>query len=168
MSDSDCDIQIGAPVAAVWAVLSDIHAYPEWNRYTPVSWDDEAKGLITVAVTSVTRTGSPHRFQMPGRIHLREPDEMSLSLGVPGLVRITIVYNLSPHLGGTRVEVRIGSSGLAGIFLRRRFKGVYRKPVQAALEDLRRRCDAGDRQSRRPATSKTLRVEKSNLRRRFR
>jgi hypothetical protein len=99
---------IDAPPGAVWAVLTDLSRYPEWNPLFP-----EAAGELTVGQRITLRSARDHgrRITIRPRVTAVNPDaELSWAGRQPGMPPGLIVREhsctLKPGNGGTLVVQR--------------------------------------------------------------
>lgn len=108
-------IQIDAPPAKVWAVLTDLSAYPRWNPLFP-----EAFGPIAIGSRLTLKTVQPNGRTMTikPKILAVEPNaELRWSAGLPGVIGGEHSFTLAPADGGTRLVQSETFRGLLVPFL---------------------------------------------------
>jgi hypothetical protein len=96
-------IQIDAPPDAVWAILTDLGRYPEWNPLFR-----EASGQVAVGSRITLRSVHPAN----GRMMTVKPKITAADLGaelawvasLPGIMSGEHRFTLTPAGGGTKVE----------------------------------------------------------------
>ena len=134
-------VQIDAPPAVVWSVLTDLDAYGEWNRYSPSAEGELAVGGV---VTIEAHLGEEVRW-VDNLITRLEP-ERSLCWHSMNwyefLARGTRCRDLHEEAGGTRLRHHEVMEGpLAGLI-----EWIYRPRIEAGLErmntDLKRASEA--------------------------
>jgi hypothetical protein len=95
-------IEIGAPPMAVWAILTDLSRYPQWNPLFP-----EADGQILAGQRITLRGIHPaggRRMTVRPRIVLAEPGvELRWASSLPGIISGEHAFVLSPADDGTRL-----------------------------------------------------------------
>jgi hypothetical protein len=95
--------QIDAPPAAVWAVLTDLGRYPEWNPLFR-----EAAGQPAVGQRITLRSVHPANGRLMTvkvKITMAEPEaELRWVASLPGVVSGEHRFTLTPAGGGTRLE----------------------------------------------------------------
>jgi hypothetical protein len=101
MKTISASIDIDAPPAAVWAVLTDLSSYPEWNPLLR-----EAAGEIAVGKRLTFRAfpanGRPMTIRP--RVLVAEPGaELRWMARIPGVIGGEHSFTLSPANGGTHV-----------------------------------------------------------------
>ena len=124
-------IEIAAPPEQVWAVLTDLASYPEWN---PVF--REASGQLTpgnrVRITS-TQPESGHTMTVKVKVLTAEPTtELRWVSSVLGLMTSEHSFILSPTSGGTQL---VQTHDYRGLFTRFPPKTVSR--IQASFEAIK-------------------------------
>ena len=102
------DVLIQAPPSALWAILTDLPAWPSWNT-TVVS----TEGQVTLgARVSVTVTANPGRSFPVTVAELDEPRRMVWRGGLPlGLFTGTRTYTLTVEGDATRFAMEETYSG---------------------------------------------------------
>ena len=135
MTDIHTSVEIDATPAAVWAVLTDTVAYPEWNPHLVrmdgplaegerVSLTVEQSGRENTLTVRVTEFDAPHRLEWVGRV------------GVSFLFEGTHAFELDPLDGGerTRLHNTEASRGLlVGFVVEPDARGAY-EAMNAALK----------------------------------
>jgi len=95
-------IEISAPPMAVWAVITDLARYPEWNPLFR-----EASGEIAVGQRITLRSVHPANGRMmtvKPKIVVVEPGvELRWAAGIPGIIGGEHSFVLSPAREGTRL-----------------------------------------------------------------
>jgi hypothetical protein len=108
-------IEIGAPPMAVWAVITDLGRYPEWNPLFR-----EASGEIAVGQRITLRSVHPANGRMmtvKPKIVVAEPGvELRWTAGLPGIIGGEHSFALSPTGGGTRLVQSESFRGLLAPF----------------------------------------------------
>jgi hypothetical protein len=139
-------IEIGASPMDVWAVLTDLSRYPDWNPLFP-----EASGEIAVGRRLTLRSVHPangRRMTVKPRVVAVEPGvELRWASSLPGIISGEHGFRLSPANGGTRLVQSEVFRGLIVPFSGRvldRSEDSFRSLNQA----IKLRAEA---QSRRPA-----------------
>jgi hypothetical protein len=111
-------IEIGAPPMTVWAVLTDLGRYPEWNPLFR-----EASGEVAVGQRITLRSVQPANGRMmtvKPKIIVAEPGaELRWTAGLPGIIGGEHSFTLSPTMGGTRLVQSETFRGLLWAFSRR-------------------------------------------------
>ena len=112
------DIEIAAPIEAVWETLTDLGAYPEWNPFIvsaegPVEVGERLTnrlqppgGKAMTFTPAVTAVEAPVIFEWLGR------------LGLPGIFDGRHRFDLAPTEHGTRVTQTEQFSGILVRFVR--------------------------------------------------
>src|SRR5580658_9903290 len=102
MKTMSATIQIHAPPEAVWAVLTDLSRYPEWNPLFR-----EASGEVAVGKRIKLRSAHPANGRMmtvKPKIVAAEPGaELRWTSSLPGIISGEHSFTLSPVDGGTRL-----------------------------------------------------------------
>jgi hypothetical protein len=99
------EIEIDAPVASVWAVLSDFDAYPDWNPFLPRL---EVHGPLAAGTRLKVRLAAPGGKPVtlrPKLLSVDAPHELRWlgRLGVPGIFDGEHRFELTAtDAGGTR------------------------------------------------------------------
>jgi hypothetical protein len=95
-------IEIGVPAMTVWAVITDLGRYPEWNPLFR-----EASGEIAVGQRITLRSVHPANGRMmtvkPKIIAVEPGVELRWAAGLPGIIGGEHTFALSPTRGGTRL-----------------------------------------------------------------
>ena len=111
-------IEIGAPPMTVWAVITDLGRYPEWNPLFR-----EASGDIAVGSRLTLRSVHPANGRMmtvKPKILVAEPGvELRWAASLPGVISGEHSFALSPMGGGTRLVQSESFRGLLAPFSRR-------------------------------------------------
>jgi hypothetical protein len=111
MKTMSATVEIDAPPMAVWAVLTDLSRYPEWNPLFRA-----ASGEITVGKRIRLRSVHP----ASGRLMTVKPKIVTAEPGVelrwvsslPGIMSGEHSFTLSPANGGTRLTQSESFGGL--------------------------------------------------------
>jgi hypothetical protein len=115
MRTMSATIQIDAPPAAVWAVLTDLDRYPEWNPLFR-----EATGQLAVGQRIQLRSVHPANGRLmtvKPKITVAEPDaELRWEASLPGIVSGEHRFTLTPAGHGTRLEQSETVRGLLTMF----------------------------------------------------
>ncbi len=102
MRQISATIQISAPAAQVWEVLTDLARYPEWNPLFR-----EASGQITVGVRLTLKSVHPasgRLMTVRPKVLVAEPArELRWRASLPGIMTGEHSFTLSPADGGTRL-----------------------------------------------------------------
>jgi hypothetical protein len=103
MKTMSATIQIDAPPEAVWAVLTDLGRYPEWNPLFR-----EASGQVAVGSRITLRSVHPANGRMmtvKSKITVADPGvELRWVSSLPGIISGEHRFVLTPADGGTRLE----------------------------------------------------------------
>jgi hypothetical protein len=92
---------IDAPPAAVWAVLTDLGRYGEWNPLFPQASGDLAAGR-RITLRRAPGSGFPATIR-PRVIALTPESELAWESHLPGLISGQHRFTLKPGNGGTLV-----------------------------------------------------------------
>jgi hypothetical protein len=115
MKTMSATIQIDAPPEAVWAVLTDLGRYPEWNPLFR-----EASGQVASGSRITLRTVHPANGRMmtvKPKITVADPDvELRWVSSLPGIISGEHRFTLTPAGGGTRLEQSETFRGLLAAF----------------------------------------------------
>lgn len=136
------EIEIDAPPEAVWEVLIDFEAYPEWNPVLEITGEPtEGERLEVTAAYENTR---PLTFR-PGVVVADEPTEFRWQgrLFVPGLYDGEHRFVLAPVDDGERtrlVQAETFRGALVG-FINRRIGHDVERGFDRANEALKRRVE---------------------------
>jgi hypothetical protein len=94
-------IDIDAPIAQVWAILTDLDRYREWNPLFVEASGDVATGQ---RVRLRTRQPNGRLMTIKPKITVARPEtELRWATGLPGLVGGEHSFTLTPAPPGTRV-----------------------------------------------------------------
>ena len=133
--------EIGAPPMAVWAVLTDLGRYPEWNPLFR-----EASGEIAVGNLITLRSVHPANGRMmtvKPKIVVAEPGvELRWSAGLPGIIGGEHSFALTPRNGGTLLVQSESFRGLLAPFSRRTLANTSAS-FRDLNEALKKRVEAG-------------------------
>ena len=103
MKTMSATTQIDAPPATVWAILTDLDRYPEWNPLFR-----EASGQLAVGDRITLRSVHPvngRLMTVKPKITVAEPDtELRWVSSLPGIISGEHHFTLIPVGGGTRLE----------------------------------------------------------------
>lgn len=139
MKDYSVSVQIAAPPAKVWAVMSDVERWHEW----------------TPSITSVRRTNAgPFRIGARARVcqpklpaadwivtALEEGRGFEWESRAPG-VRVVARHIVEPKDEGSRVTLAIHYRGIVGDLIGRLTAGINRRYLALEAEGLKRRSEA--------------------------
>ena len=111
MKTMSASIQIDAPPETVWAVLTDLGRYPEWNPLFR-----EASGQLAVGNRITLRSVHPANGRMMTvrpKITIADPGvELRWESSLPGIISGAHRFVLTPADGGTRLEQSEAFGGL--------------------------------------------------------
>jgi hypothetical protein len=123
-------IQIGAPPMAVWAILTDLGRYPEWNPLFLEAAGDIAAGQRIRLTSKQPATGRPMTVQP--KIIVAEPGvALRWASSLPGIIGGEHSFELSAADGGTRL---IQSESFRGLLVP--FSGKTLASTEAAFQAL--------------------------------
>ena len=115
MKTMSATIQIDAPPEAVWAVLTDLGRYPEWNPLFR-----EASGQVAVGSRITLQSVHPANGRMMRvrpKITVADPGaELRWVSSLPGIISGEHRFTLTPAGGGTRLEQSETFGGLLAAF----------------------------------------------------
>jgi hypothetical protein len=115
MKTMSATIQIDAPPEAVWAALTDLGRYPEWNPLFR-----EASGQVAAGSRITLRSVHPANGRLMTvrpRITLADPGaELRWVSSLPGIISGEHRFLLTPAGGGTRLEQSEAFRGLLAAF----------------------------------------------------
>jgi len=133
-------IEIGAPPAEVWAILTDLGRYHEWNPLFV-----EAAGDVAVGQRITLRSRHPANgrvMTVKPRITVAEPaTELRWASSLPGLISGEHSFTLSAADGGTRLVQAETFRGLLARFPGRTFANADAS-FRALNEALKERAEA--------------------------
>jgi hypothetical protein len=141
MKTMSATIQIDAPQMTVWAVLTDLNSYPEWNPLFR-----EASGQIAVGKRITLRTVHPANGRLmtvKPKITAADPGtELRWVSSLPGVISGEHSFTLTQADGGTRLVQAETFRGLLVPFSGRTFA---RSDVsfQGLNEALKKRAEVG-------------------------
>jgi len=108
-------VQIDAPPQAVWAALTDLDRYPEWNPLFR-----EASGQVAVGNRITLRSVHPANGRLmtvKPKITVADPGrELRWVSSLPGIMSGEHRFALTPADGGTRLEQSETFRGLLTVF----------------------------------------------------
>jgi len=134
-------IEIGASPMTVWAIITDLDRYPEWNPLFR-----EASGEIAVGQRITLRSVHPangRTMTVKPTIVVAEPGvELRWSAGLPGIIGGEHSFALTPRNGGTRLVQSESFRGLLAPFSRRTMANSSTS-FRELNEALRKRAEAG-------------------------
>ncbi len=141
MKTVSATIQIQAPPTAVWAVLTDLDRYQEWNPLFR-----EASGEVQAGLRIRLRTVHPANGRMmtvKPKIIAAEPGrELRWAASLPGIMSGEHSFVLSPADAGTRLVQSESYRGLLVSFSGKTFAGAEAS-FRAVNEALKKRVEAG-------------------------
>ena len=115
MKTMSATIQIDAPPEAVWAVLTDLGRYPEWNPLFR-----EASGQVAAGSRITLRSVHPANGRLMTvrpKITVADPGaELKWVSSLPGIISGEHRFTLTPAGGGTRLEQSEAFHGLLAAF----------------------------------------------------
>jgi hypothetical protein len=133
-------IEIGAPPMTVWAVITDLGRYPEWNPLFR-----EASGEVAVGQRITLRSVHPANgrvMTVKPTIVVAEPGvELRWAAGLPGIIGGEHSFALSPMNGGTRLVQSESFRGLLAPFSRRTLANTSTS-LRELNEALKKRAEA--------------------------
>ena len=133
-------IQIDAPPMTVWAILTDLARYPEWNPLFP-----EAAGEVRVGERIVLKSRHPANGRLmtvKPRIAVAEAGaELRWAASLPGIMSGEHSFVLSAADGGTRLVQSETFRGLLSAFAGKSLAGTQAS-FQTLNEALRQRAEA--------------------------
>ena len=139
MKTVSATIQIDAPPEAVWAVLTDLGRYPEWNPLFR-----EASGQVAVGNRITLRSVHPANGRMmtvKPKITVADPGaELRWVSSLPGVMSGEHHFTLTPADGGTKVEQSETFRGLLTAFGGKTFTNAEAS-FRALNEALKRRAE---------------------------
>ncbi len=102
MKTMSATVQIDAPPMTVWAILTDLNSYPDWNPLFR-----EASGLITVGSRITLRSVHPANGRLmtvKPKITAADPGaELRWVSSLPGIISGEHSFTLTEADGGTRL-----------------------------------------------------------------
>jgi hypothetical protein len=155
MKTMSATIQIHAPPEAVWAVLTDLGRYPEWNPLFR-----EASGQVAAGSRITLRSVHPANGRLMTvrpKITVADPGvELTWTSSLPGIISGEHRFTLTPAGGGTRLEQSEAFHGLLAAFPLKTFTrgrgqlpGAERGPQEAGRGQLTRSRPSRRRRVRR-------------------
>jgi hypothetical protein len=134
-------IQIDVPPEAVWAVLTDLGRYPEWNPLFR-----EASGQVAVGKRIKLRSVHPANGRMmtvkPKITVADRGAELRWVASLPGIMSGEHRFALTPADGGTRLEQSESFRGLLTAFAGKTFTQAEAS-FQGLNEALKKRAEDG-------------------------
>lgn len=139
MKDYSVSVQIAAPPATVWGVMSDIERWHEW----------------TPSITSIRRINAgPFRIGARARVHqpklpaadwivtaLQDGRGFDWESRAPG-VRVVARHVIEPASGGSRVTLSVQYSGIVGDLIGRLTGSLNRRYIALEADGLKRRAES--------------------------
>ena len=139
MKTMSATIQIGASQEAVWAVLTDLDRYPDWNPLFR-----EASGQVAVGSRIALRSVHPANGRLmtvKPKITVADPGaELRWVSSLPGIISGEHRFALTPAGGGTRLEQSETFRGLLAAFPSKTFTRAEAS-FQALNEALKKRAE---------------------------
>jgi hypothetical protein len=121
MTTVTATIQIDATPAQVWAVLTDLASYPQWNPLFP-----EASGELTagsrISLKSRPSSGRPMTIR-PRIVTVRPAAELRWVASLPGIIGGEHAFVLIGADGGTRLQQSETFRGVLASFARKAIAG---------------------------------------------
>ena len=109
------EMMIPAPPEAVWAVLMDTQAYPQWNPVFVALEGDYAEGK---KVVTTVRDPNGAVYAIGSRVKtLRPNEELRQTGGLFGIITFDHRWRLKPAPGGTRIVQHEVDRGIALLFM---------------------------------------------------
>lgn len=139
--DLHTEIEIDAPPARVWEVLTDLADYPAWNPFITSS-----AGTVAVGERLVNRLEPPGGKPLTFKPTVTEVEEGKAlewlgRLGVPGLFDGRHRFELAPHGAGTRLVHAERFTGLLVPLFRSSLDNGTRAGFRAMNEALKARAE---------------------------
>ncbi|WP_062466315.1 SRPBCC family protein [Demequina maris] len=134
-------IDIAAPPARVWAVLSEVARWPEWTpTVTSVRRADEG----ALAVGSRATVEQPRLADAEYVVTDLTPGRAFTWVATrPGLVT-TATHEVEPlPAGGARVHLAVAQSGALGAIMGRLYRGLTDRYLANEANGLKARCETG-------------------------
>jgi hypothetical protein len=149
MSVTSMSIDIEASPARVFAVLSHVDAWPEWNA-SVTGIERIGEGPFGAGSRAVVRQPGlrPAVWQVTASI---EDARFTWVTASPGL-RVTGDHVIASAGAGSRVTLSLRFAGLLAPVLGRMLGRLSRRYLAAEAEGLKMRCEGGSRADMRPAT----------------
>jgi hypothetical protein len=139
MKTMSATIQIDAPPTAVWAVLTDLGRYPEWNPLFPA-----ASGEVAVGSRIVLRTVHPANGRMmtvKPKVTVADPGaELRWTSSLPVIISGEHSFVLTPAEGGTRL---VQTETVSGLLAAAQSAARTETSFQALNQALKDRVEAG-------------------------
>ena len=139
MKTMSATIQIDAPPEAVWAALTDLDRYPEWNPLFR-----EASGQVAAGNRVTLRSVHPANGRLMTvrpKITVADPGaELRWVSSLPGIISGEHRFTLTPADGGTRLEQSETFRGLLAAFPLKTFAGAEMS-FQGLNEALKKRAE---------------------------
>jgi hypothetical protein len=107
-------IEIDATPAQVWAVLTDLDSYPQWNPLFPEASGDLAQGK-RITLKSRPSAGRPMTIR-PKIVTVTADVELRWIASLPGIIGGEHAFTLTPAGGGTRLQQSETFRGLLAAF----------------------------------------------------
>ncbi len=120
------EIQIAAPPATVWAVLSDIDGWPRWNAEVRSA---HLEGPVAVGSTFRWKSGPA---SLTSTLRAVEPPAEIGWTGTTMTIKAVHVFHLEPRDGGTFVRSEESWEGFIASLL----KGYSRKNIGSAITSM--------------------------------
>jgi uncharacterized protein YndB with AHSA1/START domain len=127
-------VEIAAPEAAVWDLVSDPRRYPEWVVQTDHMLDVPSNGLREGATYREYAGIAPFKSESEWRVTAFEPHRHQVHLGDDGTVELELTIEIEPVDGQSRLtqtfEVR--PRGMVALVMRVMWPIVMRRRLQSA------------------------------------
>jgi hypothetical protein len=143
MTTMSATIEIGAPPLEVWAILTDLGSYHEWNPLFV-----EASGNVAVGQRIRLRSKHPANGRLmtvkPKITVARPGTELRWTSSLPGIMSGEHSFTLTPADGGTRL---VQHETFRGLLVRFSGKTLAKAEIgfRALNEALKERAEAGPR-----------------------
>lgn len=143
------EIDVKAPVAAVWAILTDFASYPRWTGAARVTEEPDDRTRITYAIRVISNGRPEKRWAFPGRFTANQPPSvLGWRLGMPWLLLIEMQYALARTDGATHVRHVVRFKGAVPAVRKASFKRIFQPVMDRTLSDLAVRAGQPTRPSR--------------------
>lgn len=138
------EIEIAATPETVWAILTDLEAYAEWNPFVTSS-----QGTVAVGERLVNRMEPPGGRAMTFKPTVTEVDEGRVfewlgRLGLPGIFDGRHRFALEPTAKGTRVLHSESFGGVLVPFMKKTLETQTRGGFEAMNEALKVRAEEAE------------------------
>ena len=139
MTDFALDVEISAPPDRVWAVMSDIEAWPEW---TPTVTRVELLDPGPLAVGQRARVLQPRLPAAVWRITALEPGRSFTWVTRSPGVEVTARHSVEPSGAGSRAHLALHFGGMLGPLVARITRRLNIRYLGLEAAGLRQRSEA--------------------------